>query len=177
MLSLFCGILSIYQIKMTRDIFEWKIFALKDFGIIIIFGHHMSIKVASTCVCVVRGMEKKLNWLVEKWMFSQMTSNMSDQFNTNVPIHMKQVLFFRIRLEIYSSKTSPSEHFMCRGKTTDGPRFPTTLAIYTKRCARNSDSLLRTTQRPQKTTYTHRAFTCDFNIFFKSLSSYIVLYT
>ena len=58
-----------------------------------------------------------------------MTSNMSDQFNTyvlyiykgtNVPIHMKQVLFFRISLEIYSSKTSPSEHFMRRGKTTDG---------------------------------------------------------
>ena len=58
MLRLFCGILSIYQIKVTRDIFEWKIFALKDFGIIIIFGHHMSIKVASTCVCSPRDGKK-----------------------------------------------------------------------------------------------------------------------
>ena len=84
---------------------------------------------------------------------------------------MKQVLFFRISLEVYS-KTSPSEHFMRRGKTTDG-RAPFSDDdvgyIYKKMRAQLRLILLRTTQRPQKTTYTHRAFTCDFNIFFSSL--------
>ena len=157
MLRLFCGILSIYQIKVTRDIFEWKIFALKDFGIIIIFGHHMSIKVTSTCVCSPRDGKRieLIGWKVDVF------SNVSDQFNiykgTNVPIHMTQVLFFRISLEIYSSKTSPSEHFMRRGKTTDG-RAPFSDDdvgyIYKKMRAQLRLILLRTTQRPQKTTYT-----------------------
>ena len=54
---------------------------------------------------------------------------------------------------------------MRRGKTTDGRApFSDDDVGYIYKKMRAQDTLLRTTQRPQKTTYTHRAFTCDFNL-------------